>query len=70
STIFSKPGDEADVSKVGACFGATYPGVYDKKQRLYELNWRGLSLSFTAPKETSTLQWTWMLQWCGRSVVC
>uniref|UniRef100_A0A9J2PAQ0 Uncharacterized protein n=1 Tax=Ascaris lumbricoides TaxID=6252 RepID=A0A9J2PAQ0_ASCLU len=56
STVFSKPGDEGDVSKVEACFGATHPGAYDKKQRLYELSWRGLSFSFTAHKETSTLQ--------------
>lgn len=56
STVFSKPADEADPSKVGACFGATHPGVYDPNQRLYELNWRGLSFSFHAPKETSTLQ--------------
>lgn len=53
---FSKPGDQADVDKVKDCFGATRPGVYYEKQRLYELTWRGLSFTFLAPKDTSALQ--------------
>uniref|UniRef100_A0A0N5ARP2 UPF0183 protein CG7083 n=1 Tax=Syphacia muris TaxID=451379 RepID=A0A0N5ARP2_9BILA len=54
--IFSQPRKEADIFKAETAFGATHPGVYDEQQRLYELNWRGLSFSFPAPKDTSTLQ--------------
>ncbi|KAI1718078.1 PHAF1 protein [Ditylenchus destructor] len=56
NTVFSSPGDEANVSKVENCFGATHPGVYDEKAKMYLLHWRGVSFSFPAKEPSSTIQ--------------
>ncbi|KAI6207695.1 RNA cytidine acetyltransferase [Aphelenchoides besseyi] len=55
NTVFSTPEKVADVGKVEHCFGATHPGVYDEKQKVYLLHWRGVSFNFPA-KEPSTVQ--------------
>jgi len=38
------------------CFGATHPGVYDERQKMYILNWRGVSFCFPAKEPVSTVQ--------------
>jgi len=55
NTVFSSPTNEANVNKIETCFGATHPGVYDEKQKMYYLHWRGVSFCFPA-REPSTIQ--------------
>lgn len=56
NTMFSKPNNEANVSKIESCFGATHPGVYDEENKMYLLNWRGVSFCFPAKEPSSTVQ--------------
>jgi hypothetical protein len=57
-TIFSSPDEEANVDKIEKCFGATHPGVYDEKQKMYLLKWRGVAFCFPA-KDSSSVQSTY-----------
>uniref|UniRef100_A0A7E4VYJ3 Uncharacterized protein n=1 Tax=Panagrellus redivivus TaxID=6233 RepID=A0A7E4VYJ3_PANRE len=52
NVTFSSPGSEAHVSKIEKCFGATHPGVYDEKQKIFVLQWRGIYFCFPAPSST------------------
>uniref|UniRef100_A0A914C5C0 Uncharacterized protein n=1 Tax=Acrobeloides nanus TaxID=290746 RepID=A0A914C5C0_9BILA len=54
-TVFSKPGQEANVDIVEKCFGATHPGVFDEQLKMYMLSWRGVSFCFPT-KDSSTVQ--------------
>uniref|UniRef100_A0A0K0F6N2 UPF0183 protein C16orf70 (inferred by orthology to a human protein) n=1 Tax=Strongyloides venezuelensis TaxID=75913 RepID=A0A0K0F6N2_STRVS len=56
--VFSKPDQPADIQKVQGCFGATHPGEYDDLQKLFLLNWRGISFAFPA-KDSSAVQSTY-----------
>ncbi|KAH7728429.1 hypothetical protein AAVH_03740 [Aphelenchoides avenae] len=56
NNVFSAPDEEANVSKVENCFGATHPGVYDEKQKMYLLHWRGVSFCFPAKEPSAVSQ--------------
>ncbi|TKR92110.1 hypothetical protein L596_006826 [Steinernema carpocapsae] len=56
TTVFSKPGEEANYNKVESTFGATHPGVYDDKQKLFMLSWRGVAFWFATGQDSSTVQ--------------
>uniref|UniRef100_A0A914VF01 Uncharacterized protein n=1 Tax=Plectus sambesii TaxID=2011161 RepID=A0A914VF01_9BILA len=56
SSFISKPTDQATVAKIESSFGATHPGVYDKKLKVYTLSWRGLSFCFSTPNDVAPSQ--------------
>uniref|UniRef100_A0A1I7XYY9 LAM_G_DOMAIN domain-containing protein n=1 Tax=Steinernema glaseri TaxID=37863 RepID=A0A1I7XYY9_9BILA len=59
TSVFSKPGTEANYTTVEGTFGATHPGTFDTKQKLFMLSWRGVAFWFATGQDSSTVPSTY-----------